>query len=145
MACLALLLLALAPLPAHGQASPPSRARPPRGPLEIRDDHLLAQGRLTLPALSPHTVRRGAWSLDVSVLWSNSFSWTQDVPGEEPEERRFLVDGEAVTLAADLRRGVGKDLDLGLRLPLKHRSGGRLDRFIDAWHRLFNLEDAARP
>jgi hypothetical protein len=79
------------------------------------------------------------------VLWSNSFSWTQDVPGEEPAERLFLLDGETLTVATTLRRGLGPHLDIGLRVPLKHRGGGVLDGFIDAWHRLLRLEDAQRP
>jgi hypothetical protein len=90
-------------------------------------------------------VPKGAWTLDVSLLWSNSFSWTQDVPGEEPEERRFLIDGETLTLAADVRRGLTKNFDVGIRVPIKRRWGGHLDGFIDAWHSLLNLEDAARP
>jgi hypothetical protein len=117
----------------------------PRGPLDIRDDHLLAQGRLTLPAVSPRTIPEGTWSLETSLLWSNSFSWTQDVPGEEPEDRRFLVDGETLTLATTVRRGLGPDLDVALRLPVHHRDGGVLDAVIDVWHRWLNLPDGARP
>lgn len=116
-----------------------------RGPLDIRDEHLLAQPRLTLPAVSPHTTAAGRVVLDMGILWSNSFSWTQDIPGEEPGERHFLVDGEALTLAPALRFGVSENLDVGLRVPIRHRGGGSLDRFIDAWHRLLNLEDGARP
>ena len=83
--------------------------------------------------------------MDLSVLWSNSFSWTQDIPGEEPDIRRFLIDGETLTLAAAIRRGVGRNLDVGIRVPLHHRDGGVLDGFIDTWHRWLGLEDAARP
>ncbi len=116
-----------------------------RGPLDIRDEHLLAQPRLTLPAVSAHIIARGTWTLDVSLLVSNSFSWTQDIPGESPDERLFLIDGEALSLAASVRRGLGPDLDVGVRVPLRHRSGGVLDGFIDAWHRFLNLEDGSRP
>ncbi|MGD8895815.1 MAG: DUF3187 family protein [Acidobacteriota bacterium] len=133
---------------AWARDTPDSDGRGPearRGPAEIRDDHLLAQSRLTLPAMSPHPIPAGDWTLDVSFLWSNSFAWTQDVPGEDPADRRFLIDGETHTLAATLRRGLARNLDVGLRLPLQHRGGGVLDRFIDAWHRVFQLEDAARP
>ena len=116
-----------------------------RGPADVRDDHLLAQPRLTLPATSPHTVPRGDWTVDVSLLLSNSFSWTQDVRGENPADRRFLIDGEALTLAPTLRRGLGRHVDVGLRVPMQHRGGGVLDGFIDSWHRVFHAEDAARP
>lgn len=141
-------LAALSPAFAIGQTASPGDGRGPgsrRGPVEVRDGQVLAHGRLTLPASSPHTTRKGAWSVGVSLLWSNSFSWTQDVPGEDPDERQFLIDGETMTLAADIRRGVGRHVDVGLRVPLQRRWGGILDGFIDAWHRLLNLEDAARP
>ena len=144
---LAVILVAVAGA-AWARDAPENDGRGPdsrRGPAEIRDDHLLAQPRLTLPATSPHPVPAGEWTLDVSFLWSNSFAWTQDVPGEDPADRRFLVDGETQTLAVTLRRGLGRNLDVGLRIPLQHRGGGVLDGFIDAWHRGFGVEDAARP
>ncbi len=143
----ALLALALGgtsgagPALAEEAASPVTR----RGPLDIRDDHLLAQGRLTLPAVSALTVREGTWSVETALSWSSSFSWTQDVPGEEPEDRRFLIDGETLTLATTLRRGLGPRLDVGVRVPVQQRSGGILDGLIDAWHRWFHLDDGARP
>jgi len=107
-----------------------------RGPPEIRDDHLLAQPRLTLPAVSPDTTAAGRWSLALSALWSNSFSWSQSAAGETPDERLFLIDGEALTLDAHVRRGLTKQLDVGLRVPLRWRGGGAMDSLIDAWHRL---------
>ena len=53
----------------------------PRGPSEIRDAQLLAQPRLTLPAVAPWTTRAGALVRAGFRLWANSFSWTQDVAG----------------------------------------------------------------
>ena len=129
--------------PALADDAPPPQDR--RGPIEIRDDHVLAQPRLTLPAVAPRTVPDGRWSVETSLLWSNSFSWTQDVPGEEPVDRAFLLDGETLTVATTIRRGLTPHVDVGLRLPLQHRGGGVLDGFIDAWHRLLRLEDAQRP
>jgi hypothetical protein len=130
---------------AEGRA--PSGAASPlaRGPAEIRDGHLIAQGRLTLPALSAATTAAGRWSVRTGLLWSNSFSWTQDVPGETPEDRRFLMDGETATLDLVLRRGLSADLDVGVRVPVHGRGGGSLDALIDAWHRLLNLPDGERP
>ena len=116
-----------------------------RGPAEIRDGNLLAQSRLTLPAVSPQTVAAGRWEVRTSLLWSNTFSWTQDKPGEDPKDRRFLVDGETATLDLLLRRGLTTSLDVALRATVHDRGGGSLDRFIDAWHRLVNLPDGRRP
>ncbi len=126
-------------------AEPDSTTDPSRGPAEIRDGQLLAQPRLTLPAVSPQTTRRGAWALQVSALWANSFSWIQDVSGEDPADRSFLIDGEAVVLDATLRRGLGRNFDVGLRVPVQHRSGGTLDGLIDWWHRLVNAPKGGRP
>jgi hypothetical protein len=117
-------------------------------PLEIRDEHLLAQGRLTLPATSPDPVGNGVTRLRLSYLWGNSFSWTQDQPGENPADRRFLVDGETRTLDLSLTHGLGSSADITLRLPLRWRGGGQLDGFIDAWHRTFaflGIDDGDRP
>jgi Protein of unknown function (DUF3187) len=116
-----------------------------RGPAEIRDGHLLAQSRLTLPAASARTLAPGRFELRTSLLWSNSFSWTQDVAGENPKDRRFLLDGETETLDLSLRRGLSANLDVGLRLVAHGRGGGTLDSFIDAWHRLANVPDGKRP
>jgi hypothetical protein len=114
-------------------------------PSEIRDEHLLAQPRLTLPATGPATLGRGRTSWRASVLWSNSFGWTQDVPGEHPADRRFLVDGETATLDFMVTHGFTDALDAGLRLPLHWRGGGALDGLIDTWHRLLDLPDGNRP
>ena len=139
---LALLLALLLAPPALPLACPADLSR---GPVEIRDGQLLAQPRLTLPALSPHTTRQGAWSLQVSALWSNSFSWVQDVPGEQPEDRRFLIDGESLALDLQVRRGLGPNLDVGIRVPLQGRGGGTLDGFIDWWHRVAHTPTGNRP
>lgn len=115
-----------------------------RGPTELRDEHLLAQDRLTLPAFGPDTVGHGRFVLRVSFLWVSSFSWTQDVPGEHPADRRFLIDGETRTLDLTLRYGLRADLDVALRVPLRWRGGGDLDPIIDTWHRIFNFPSGNR-
>jgi hypothetical protein len=144
----ALLAGALAAGPAalaQEPADPDLAPSPRRGPAEVRDEQLLAQPRLTLPAISPQTLGRGAWEVRVSALWSNSFAWTQKRPGEDPTNRRFLIDGESFTLDATIRRGLGHTVDVAVRAPVRWRGGGVLDRFIDAWHRVFHLPNADRP
>jgi hypothetical protein len=113
--------------------------------VEIRDEHVLAQGRLTLPAVAPEPVAEGRWVVHAAWFESNSFSWAQDRPGESPRVRRFLVDGETATLALGLDRGLGPDLDAGLRLPVRWRGGGWMDVVIDTWHRWGGLPDGDRP
>jgi uncharacterized protein DUF3187 len=117
----------------------------PRGPAEIRDAQVLAQPRLTLPAVSPFTTRNGAWEVQISGLLANSFAWVQDAGGEHPETRYFLIDGEALVLDATVRRGLAPNLDAGLRVPVQKRSGGVLDGVIDWWHRVTGAPDSGRP
>jgi hypothetical protein len=140
-------VLLLARLAGAQEALPAPDAPPPLrfGPTEVRDEHLVAQPRLTLPATTPDTVGRGQTAFRTSMLWSNSFGWDQNRPGEHPAERRFLIDGEAATLDLTVTHGFRANLDLGVRLPLTWRGGGALDGLIDAWHRLFNLPDGNRP
>ncbi len=148
LACSAWAALALSALalPAGAQTvSAPDPDRSPAGPEEIRDEQLFAEPRLTLPPVSPHVNDKGEWSLRLAGLCSNSFSWTQDVPGETPGVRQLLVDGEAFTVDATLRRGFGHGVDVGLRVPLRHRGGGVLDGLIDGWHSFFHLPDDHRP
>jgi hypothetical protein len=116
-----------------------------RGPPGIRDEQLLAQPRLTLPALSPDTLGRGGWTFGTSLAIANTFSYIQDVPGESPGDRRFLIDGEAWTVDVTARRGLTADLDVTVRLPVRWRGGGILDGLIDTWHRLLHLPDGGRP
>jgi hypothetical protein len=140
----AALCLAASPLAAQDLPREPE----PRGPIEMRDEHLLAQGRLTLPAASPFTVPAGRTELRLGLQWANSFAWTQDVAGESPADRRFLIDGETRTLDLVATRGFGSTVDLSLRVPLRWRGGGVLDGFIDGWHRaiaFLGVPDGSRP
>ncbi len=100
---------------------------------------------LTLPAVAAWTLAPGEWSIEASALWASSFSWTQDVPGEDPKVRLFLIDGEARAFDLALRRGLARNLEAGARVPLHWRGGGTLDGFIDWWHRVFNTPDGDRP
>jgi hypothetical protein len=139
-----LLLAASSSFAETGTPSPPS-LETPRGPAQIRDGQLLAQPRLTLPALTPFTLAPGRFELRLSGLWSSSFSWTQDVAGETPGDRRFLIDGETAILDLTLRRGLGRGVDVGLHVTALGRGGGALDGFIDFWHRLLNAPNGNRP
>lgn len=116
-----------------------------RGPLPVRDGQVLAQGRLGLPAESAVTLAPGQSRWRVGLLWANTFAWTQDVPGEAPRVRRFLLDGETFTLDAGFEHGLRPGLELALRLPLHLRGGGVMDGLLDALHRTFGLDDGSRP
>jgi hypothetical protein len=120
-------------LPADAQS--PAR----RGPLDVREEWLLAQQRLTLPALSPDPLARGATDLRVAVDWGSDWG----IRGPEGD-LAYLVDGEHRTLSVEVRRGVTERLTLGLRAPLHWRGAGVLDGVIDWWHRFAGLPDNDR-
>ena len=80
------------------------------------------------------------------AYWANSFSWTQDVPGEDaggpalPDRR-----GGARPRRRRCAGGCAPNLDVALRVPLQWRGGGTLDGFIDWWHRFAHVPDGERP
>lgn len=116
-----------------------------RGPVEVRDEFLLAQVRLTLPAVAPDPIPRGAWLLGFHWDWGNDFGFSQTGSAEAPyADRRFLVDGERHTLEARVRRGLGGGVDVGLRVPLRWRGGGILDGLIEWWHDTWGLANNSR-
>jgi hypothetical protein len=106
----------------------------PRGPLEIRDEWLLAQPRMTLPAVSPDPIPRGEWRVHLHVDRGNDFGWDQSGPTENPIDRRFIVDGEHQTTELDVRYGLRDKLSLGIRVPIQWRGGGFMDGPIDWFH-----------
>ena len=126
------LAMALVPLCARAQ---PAR----RGPLEVREEFLLAQPRLTLPSMSPDPLAAGEDRLSLGFDWSSDFA----LKGAEPNLTHF-IDGEHRTLAVDYRRGVTPRLTLGARVPLRWRGAGVLDHLIDAWHDFSGLPDNDR-
>ena len=110
----------------------PARADEARGPLAPRDTQLFAQPRLVLAPEGARTLGRGRTLLRAGLHWGNSFAWAQDAPGETPSLRRYLLDGEALTLDFELRRGLTD----------------ALDGIIDAFHRVFRFAgvgDGSRP
>jgi len=129
---LALLLLAPSVAAAEDQSQGP--VPQPRGPIELRNEWLLSQDRLTLPATSPDTTPLGNTRIRLELDTGNDFGWRQDIGGEAPEDRRFLVDGEHRSLAVEVRHGVGRSVDLGARLPIHWRGGGFMDAIIDTFH-----------
>jgi hypothetical protein len=114
-----------------------------RGPLETREEWLLAQPHLTLPALSPDPLPEGATRVRLDGDWGSDFGWRWRFPGEL-EDLRFIVDGEHRTMGIEVRRGVTPSLTLGARVAMQWRGGGILDGVIDWWHSVVHLPGNAR-
>lgn len=120
----------------------------PRGPSEVRDEWLLAQPRMMLPAVSPDPVPVGQWKLHLYVNRGSDFGWNQSGPAEMPIDRRFLVDGEHQNIQLTTRFGVMPKLNVGLKIPVYWRGGGFMDGIIDWFHELtepIGFKDNGRP
>ncbi len=128
-------------------AGAPAMAQSPgserRGPFPSRDEWLLAQPLLTLPATSPDPLPRGRYEARLDGDWGSDFALVETA-GRPTPDLDYLVDGEHRSGALTVRRGLGRGLSLGLRLPVLWRGGGMLDGVIDAWHRTFDLPDGGR-
>jgi hypothetical protein len=132
----AVALLAAAPA---GAQSAPAR----RGPLPSRDEWLLAQPLLTLPAAAPDPLDRRETELRLDGDWGSDFAWVGGFGGPTGD-LSYLVDGEHRSLALTVRRGLGAGVTLGARLPLLWRGPGILDGVIDTWHRALGFPDGGR-
>jgi hypothetical protein len=114
-----------------------------RGPLEIRDEWLLAQPRLTLPALSPDPLPDGETRVGLDLSWGSDFGWqASGVPSQRTD---YLVDGEHRTVTVDVRHGLTPSVTVGARVPVHWRGGGVMDGLIDWFHDATGLPDGARP
>ena len=120
----------------------------PHGPVEVRDEWLLAQPKMTLPAMSPDPIPTGQWRVHFYINRGNDFGFSQSGPAENPTDRRFLVDGEHQTTAVDVRFGASSAFSFGARLPVHWRGGGFMDDIIDWFHEAtegIGFKDNGRP
>ncbi len=129
---------ALLSVPLFAQAPAPAR----RGPFAARDEWLLAQPLLTLPAVDPDPLGRGRLEVRLDGDWGSDFGLA-GIIGPTPDVS-YLVDGEHRSGALTVRRGLSDRFTIGLRLPVLWRGAGILDGLIDAWHRALRLPDSGR-
>lgn len=106
----------------------------PRGPVEKRDEWILAAPHLTLPAFSPDPLPKGEWRVHFHIDRGSDFGFDQLGPAENPIDRRFLVDGEHQTTELGARYGLFPRLNVGIRVPVHWRGGGFMDSIIDWFH-----------
>jgi hypothetical protein len=115
-----------------------------RGPMEARDEFLLAQSLLTLPPMGASLTPPGRTDVRLDGDWGNDFG-LETAPGNPLANLRFFVDGEHRTAALTVRRGFGARWAAGVRVPVHWRGGGWLDTIIDPFHRFFGFPDSGRP
>jgi hypothetical protein len=132
---MAVALLAAAPAAAQTETR--------RGPLPSRDEWLLAQPLLTLPAAAPDPLDRRETEVRFDGDWGSDFAWVGGFGGPSGD-LRYLVDGEHRSASLTARRGLGGGVTLGVRVPVLWRGPGILDGVIDWWHRAFGFPDGGR-
>ncbi len=112
----------LAATPALAQTAPPAR----RGPVPSRDEWLLAQPLLSLPATSPDPLARGRYEVRIDGDWGSDFSVVGGA-GRRFTNPSYFVDGEHRSGALTIRRGFGGGFTLGVRASVLWRGAGSLD------------------
>jgi hypothetical protein len=132
------------PRPTGEEPPRPPASRVRRGPIESRDEFLLAQPRLTLPAVSPDALPRGRTRVRLAGDWGNDFGY-QTGRIERANRVLFFVDGEHRSAALQADHGLGRGFTVHARLPVLWRGGGVMDGLIDTWHRITRLPDNDRP
>lgn len=59
-------------------------------------------------------------------------------------DEQLLLDGETYRYRLALKRGIGRNLEIGIEIPYISHSGGSLDSFINSWHDSFNFPEGER-
>jgi len=136
-------LFVVAPCAAVSSPAAAPSMRTVRGPIESRDEFLLAQSLLTLPPMAATPTSAGRSIVRIDFDWGNDFG-LEASPGGRLEDLLFFVDGEHRTLAATIRRGFAGGWAVGARVPVHWRGGGWLDTVIDPFHELFGFPDSGR-
>jgi hypothetical protein len=108
------------------------------GPMAVRDQHptqllVMAQPPRSAAALPAGTVQ-GTLAADYASLFL----------GQATSDHSFVMDGELLRAAVNVRVGVVPGLDLEAELPILHASSGFLDQFIADYHDLFDLPQSGR-
>ena len=92
-----------------------------------------------LPVTAPGTLVSSAQTelelrVDVASLCSSS----------QHGETNINLDGETYRYALAVKRGLGRDFEIGLEIPYIQHSEGFLDEFIREWHNTFHLPQGER-
>lgn len=92
-----------------------------------------------LPALGQGAVLKdGVVENSVALDWSNEFFQRSNA------REALTVDGESLRLGLRYQRGIGRDLEWSLELPLLFTGGGVQDSLIENWHSAFGLPNSNR-
>lgn len=135
------------------------------GPLRVRDQFMLGLGFLAFEPVAARVLEPGEWQLDLLFTVSNDFAhsgavestldessergpitleYLQSVEPDDPGDGKFLVDAETYRGTLAIRRGIRGHAQLELMVQAINFQGGFLDRPIEGFHDLFQLNQAGR-
>lgn len=109
-----------------------------RAPLLVRNAEPLNTLFLQAPPASASVLRRNETRFRLSLDVVNHLLF------DEAGDHRFEQDFEVQRLTATYTRGVGRDVEVSMHVPLLARNGGILDEIINLWHRWFGFKGGGR-
>ncbi|HYS55403.1 MAG TPA: DUF3187 family protein [Thermoanaerobaculia bacterium] len=132
-------------------------------PLPIRDQFLLSNGFFFFEPESARVLAENESVIAMSAADSNTFAKSAWISRSEFGNRGrraaldelansrfhlggpvFLVDGETHRLEIAMHRGLGRNLELGVTIPISTIGGGWADRLIEGVHRTLSIGNANR-
>jgi hypothetical protein len=134
-----------------------------RAPLPIRDQFLLSNGFFFFEPERARVLGESESVVMISAADSNTFAksdWiNRRASGETGRMSQaselagsrlrigapiYLVDGETQRAELSMRHGIGRNLELGLTIPISRTVGGWSDRLIEGVHRTLSIGNANR-
>lgn len=134
-----------------------------RAPLPIRDQFLLSNGFfffeperarvlgedesvVMFSAADSNTFAKSDWISKRAFGETGRMSRASELAGSRIQigTPLYLVDGETQRAELSMRHGFGRNLELGLTIPVSRTTGGWSDGFIEAAHRALGIGNANR-
>ena len=134
-----------------------------RAPLPIRDQFLLSNGFfffepqrarvldesesiVTITAADSNTFAKSAWINHRAFGETTRMSPASELAGSQAQvgSPLYLVDGETQRVELSMRRGFGRNFELGVTIPISRTTGGWSDSLIEGVHRTLAIGNANR-
>lgn len=109
-----------------------------RRPLASRNQFPVSLLFVSLAPDKASSLANGRVALDIKFDYSNIIS------GQESEDEIFYLDLEYLRTEVELKRGLPKQMELGVSIPFYIYYGGFLDPFVSGFHELLGLPNFLR-
>lgn len=108
------------------------------GPLVSRTQNPIYLQTLGQIPMSARVLDRLRYSNWVGFDYSNIFDWGQSGNNE------VLLDMELARISLNFFYGIGRDMEVGIQVPLLHFNGGYFDSWIQDFHKFFGFPNGGR-